>query len=442
MKRSDPVLVIDVGSTFTKAALVDRVTGAVLARGDTPTTTGTDVMHGLRALQHELGADDVPVLACSSAGGGLRLAVVGYERVVTAEAGQRVGLSAGAKVVHVASGRLDTPSLAELVSSSPDIVLLVGGTDGGNADVLCHNATRLAHSRLPTSVPVVVAGNVDGRHECAAVLAAAGRPRILADNVLPRIGVVAPESARAAIRAAFIRHVIGGKGLSSDPAFAQLVRAATPDAVLRGVEVLADVLGGDVLVIDIGGATTDVYSSVADADEQAGRHREVVAALRHARTVEADLGMRWNADGIVTAAHREHLPISSGLRGYAARMVSDPAYLPGQEHEVALDLELARLAAVVAVRRHARPPHPGEPGRPLTDVHHVVGSGGVLRHAAPEAGTAVLGAVVTDRAGGWKLPRHTAADVDRDYLLFVVGLLAEAGHDRGARAVARRMLPG
>jgi uncharacterized protein (TIGR01319 family) len=100
---------------------------------------------------------------CSSAGGGLRLAVVGYERAVTAEAGYRVALSAGAKVVHVASGPLDAPAVTALRGSRPDVVLLVGGTDGGDAEVLRHNGTRLA-ARGPR-VPYVVAGNADARDE-------------------------------------------------------------------------------------------------------------------------------------------------------------------------------------------------------------------------------------------------------------------------------------
>jgi len=208
--------------------------------------------------------DDAAVHACSSAGGGLRLAVVGYERTVTAQAGHRVGLSAGAKVVHVAAGELTSAGLAALRASRPDMVLLVGGTDGGNSDVLLHNAARLARGAIgghgEHAVPIVVAGNVDVRDQTVAVLEATGRPVVASDNVLPQIGVIAPDSARAAIRAAFLRHVIGGKGLSRDPAFGSMVEAATPDVVLRGVEVLASMDGGDVLAVDIGGATTDVYS--------------------------------------------------------------------------------------------------------------------------------------------------------------------------------------
>ena len=148
--------------------------------------------------------DEAVVRACSSAGGGLRLAVVGYERTVTAQAGHRVGLSAGAKVVHVAAGELTTADVAGVRAARPDIILLVGGTDGGNSNVLLHNAARLAKGAIgghgAHAVPVVVAGNVDVRDEAAAVLATTNRPTVLADNVLPQIGVIAPESARAAIR--------------------------------------------------------------------------------------------------------------------------------------------------------------------------------------------------------------------------------------------------
>src|SRR6478752_8875634 len=147
------ILTVDFGSTFTKGAILD----------------------GYRTLRDELDVpDDATVRACSSAGGGLRLAVVGYERTVTAQAGHRVGLSAGAKVVHVAGGELTTADVAGVRASRPDIILLVGGTDGGNRNVLLHNAARLAKGAIgghgAHAVPVVVAGNLEVRDEAAAIL--------------------------------------------------------------------------------------------------------------------------------------------------------------------------------------------------------------------------------------------------------------------------------
>jgi len=303
------VLCVDFGSTFTKAVLVDTADGRLLAGSSVPTTVDSDVLDGYGLIRETLSAEGFPmaddVLACSSAGGGLRLAVVGYERSVTAEAGHRVGLSAGAKVVHVAAGRLTTAQMAALRAARPDVILLVGGTDGGNADVLLHNGSRLAKARM--GAPVVVAGNIGAQPDVAGALRSSDRRFVLTDNVLPKIGVINPDGARAAIRQMFLRHVIGGKGLSKGPEFASMVRAPTPDAMLRGVETFAAGAEGDVLVLDIGGATTDVYSVISPQGEDYALRKDVVAPLWHARTVEGDLGMRWNATGITQAATAERL---------------------------------------------------------------------------------------------------------------------------------------
>jgi hypothetical protein len=475
------VLCVDFGSTFTKAVLLDPADGSLLATASVPTTLDTDVLDGYRTICETIVAAGFPpadhVLACSSAGGGLRLAVVGYERLVTAEAGHRVGLSAGAKIVHVEAGPMTTTRVAALRATRPDVILLVGGTDGGNAEVLRHNGSRLAKARL--GAPVVVAGNVEAGAEVAAALEATGRRFILTENVLPQIGVISPDGARAAIREMFLRHVIGGKGLSNGPEFASMVRAPTPDAMLRGVETLAAATDGDVLVFDIGGATTDVYSVVSPQGEDATLRKEVVAPLWHTRTVEGDLGMRWNARGVAEAAAVEHLmpdghsadradragsagtadraatadragtagTAGSGeqadlerLRRWAALVEADPAHLPKDDDEMALDRDLARVAAVTAVRRHGRPSRPGDEARPLTRVVHVIGSGGVLRHGPKAMQDRVLRTVTTDFAGGWKVPAQARTSIDTAYLLFAAGLLADAdgyGPEVAARVVQR-----
>ncbi len=302
------VACVDFGSTFTKATLVDLATSALVATANHRTTIDTDVLDGWEACLAELAsveprATDAPVLACSSAGGGLRIGVVGNEELVTAEAGRRVALSSGGRVVHVAHGGLNRDGVERLRASRPDVVLLVGGTDGGNAEVLLACAAALATARWRG--PVVVAGNVDARDQVAALLDRAGTPYVLADNVVPRIGVLVPESARAAIREMFLRHVIGGKHLSKRADFTAMVRGATPDVVLTAVELLAHGLdderpgAGDVVVVDVGGATTDVHSVVEVDPEEAGLARQVVAAVPVSRTVEGDLGMRWSAEHTV-----------------------------------------------------------------------------------------------------------------------------------------------
>ncbi|MGW3603484.1 glutamate mutase L [Micromonospora sp. NPDC005161] len=435
----------DVGSTYTKAAVVDLAAGVLVGAAAAPTTVGSDVLHGLdaavAAATAGLGARNVPWYVCSSAGGGLRLAVIGYEPLVTAQAGRRVGLSAGAHVVHVAAGRLGAADLAALRAARPDVVLLVGGTDGGDTDTITHNATRLARARW--RVPVVLAGNGDVRADLTGLLESAGVPVTAAQNVLPRIGVLAPGSARAAIRAVFLRHVIGGKRLSRGTRFARLVRAATPDAVLTGVEVLADTIGGDLAVVDVGGATTDVYSVLTPDERATGPGREVAGSLWRARTVEGDLGMRWSAPGVVRAAADERL-LAPGeqddLTAAAALRAADPAFLAADDAERAVDARIATLAATVALRRHARGASTGErAGRDLRDVRLMVGSGGVLRHAPAHTAGQVLAAVLGDHAGGWALPRAARPVVDTDYVLAAGGLLAEE-HRAASGALLRHHL--
>ncbi|HKE63449.1 MAG TPA: glutamate mutase L [Micromonosporaceae bacterium] len=439
----------DVGSTFTKLTVVDVDGGALIATAAHPTTVGTDVLHGLKAATTAVaaalpGADLSRVRLCSSAGGGLRLAVVGYESLVTAEAGQRVGLSAGARVVHVAAGRLNTAALGELRAARPDVILLVGGTDGGDADVLRHNAARLASARV--RMPVVVAGNADVRDEIEASLVSHGVRTVVTDNVLPRIGVLNPMPARAAIRHVFLSHVIGGKKLSrgrwEGRRFVELVYGPTPDLVLTGVEMLADDLSVDLVVVDIGGATTDVYSVLTpDPEQSTGPRAEVAGTLWRSRTVEGDLGMRWSASGVVSAATAERLlhprqvedaPLGDdrafvddvALAAAAERRVADPDLIAPTDMERAVDRRIAELAATIALRRHARGEPGGAPRKDLRDVRLVIGSGGVLRHATDEVARAILAAPLHDVGGGWPLPRDAVTIVDTAYVLAAAGLLA------------------
>jgi uncharacterized protein (TIGR01319 family) len=375
---------VDIGSTYTKAALVELPTGWLLATAQAPTTLD-DVVSGV--LTATAGFGDVPVVGCSSAGGGLRLAVVGYEELISAEAGHRAALSAGARVVHVAAGVLSDAGLASVRSSAPDVVLLVGGTDGGEVSVLRANAATLASADW--SVPVVLAGNAALRDEVAATLRDGGLPVREADNVLPDIGKLDPESARTAIREVFLEHVIGGDRLSTDRRLRQWVRAVTPDAVLDGVSVLAglrrtaDVPG--VVVLDVGGATTDVYC-VPDPDaEQASLGREAVGVPARRRTVEGDLGVSWSVEALRTAAADEGLPV------------------PGDDH-----LALGEAAATIALRRHLR--------------------------AAAAYGPGGAGA----RGGAGSVLSGTEVVVDRDYVLAAAGLLA-AEHRAAAGALLRRL---
>ncbi|MGZ4444850.1 MAG: glutamate mutase L, partial [Nocardioidaceae bacterium] len=453
-RAGDLVACVDFGSTFTKAALVDVRTGALLATASHRTTIDTDVLDGWEDCLAQLTAADprapnARVLACSSAGGGLRIAVVGNEELVTAEAGRRVALSSGGRVVHVASGGLDPAALGALRDSRPDVVLLVGGTDGGNAEVLLGCARALAG----WPGPVVVAGNVDAQPEVSSLLTDAGTPHVCADNVVPQIGVLAPDSARAAIREMFLRHVIGGKHLSKRADFTAMVRGATPDVVLTAVELLARGLGpeqpgaGDVVVVDVGGATTDVHSVVEVDPEDSGLSREVVATLPVSRTVEGDLGMRWSAVSAVEEGVAAGLAEDGRFREAAAVRQATPSSLPEDAAGRRDDLEIARLAVAVALRRHAGRAQvvfdPGtgagvveRSGKDLREVDLLVGSGGVLRHAGADGPRVLARSIEADE--GWQVPRAPHTVVDVDYVLAPAGLLA-AEHPETAFRLVRSL---
>jgi len=351
--------------------------------------------------------------------------VVGNEELVTAEAGRRVALSSGGKVVSVVA-MADGGDLTDL--GDPDVVLLTGGTDGGNSEVLLAAARQLASA---WNGPVVVAGNVDAQSEVAGILR--GLPHVLADNVVPRIGELAPESARAAVREMFLAHVIGGKHLSARDEFTAMVRGATPDVVLTGVEVLARAVG-DVVVVDVGGATTDVHSVIELDPDSVGR--EVVATTPVTRTVEGDLGMRWSA--LTTVADQPELEPA------ARRRHDDPGFLPDTEEERDADEAIARAAVGLALRRHAgRSKVVVSPegrvvertGKDLRRAGLLVGSGGVLRHGRPDVAQRVLAGSTGEVEGGWQLPRSPRVVVDTEYVLAAVGLLA-AEHPESAYRLA------
>jgi uncharacterized protein (TIGR01319 family) len=292
----------------------------------------------------------------------------------------------------------------------------------------------------------------------------AGTPYELAANVVPRIGVLVPGPARAAIRDMFVQHVIGGKHLSERTDFTAMVRGATPDVVLTAVVLFARGLGaqhpgaGDVVVVDVGGATTDVHSvlepDASDVVRDGGLSREVVATVPVSRTVEGDLGMRASAVPTVQeGVEAGLLEDSARIRAAAEVRRVDLGFLPGTREEWHDDELIATAAVGVALRRHAgrRQVAYGPQGRvversgkDLRRVEVLVGSGGVLRHHAPEGAARVLRTVTAgptgEQSGGWQLPVAPRVVVDRDYVLAAAGLLAE-DHPLAAYALLGRLRP-
>jgi uncharacterized protein (TIGR01319 family) len=194
------------------------------------------------------------------------------------------------------------------------------------------------------------------------------------------------------------------------------------------------------VVVDVGGATTDVHSVVELDPEEATLSREVVATTPVTRTVEGDLGMRWSATSTVAAAE---LP---QLSGAAEVRHADPGYLPSTDAEYADDEAIARAAVGLALRRHAGRSQVvvgpdgrvvERTGKDLREVDLLVGSGGVLRHGRPGVEDRVLAGSVGEVEGGWQLPHAPKVVIDRDYVLAAAGLLVEQHPGAAARLVQR-----
>src|SRR4051794_3249473 len=447
------IALADFGSTYTKLSLVDPEEGRLLARAEAPTTIGTDLMDGyadaLEAARATAGAsiEIDETIAASSAGGGLRVAAVGLVADLTGTAAHQAALNAGARIGAVLAGALGEEQLDELRAARPEIVLFAGGTDGGQADLVLANARRLAAARL--SAHFVVACNSQVAEEAAAMLRVAGAPAEVAANVMPRLGELQIDAARAAILRAFLDHVIGGKGLSASPEFERMVRMPTPEAVLEATRLLSQgtrvVPGvGDVMVVDVGGATTDVHSNRVAEAATPGIEDPLLPPPPTVRTVEGDLGLRSGAAGVV-AADRRWIQAETGLDeaalGQAVSLRSgDSKWVPEEVEESRLDRLLAVSCATHAVRRHCGtmllsrgeggPPTLVRDGPDLREVELVLGTGGVFAHR-PD-GREVLRGALGRRAPRSLTPRDPVLSVDANYILAAAGLLA--AHDADAAA--------
>ncbi|HSQ05839.1 MAG TPA: methylaspartate mutase accessory protein GlmL, partial [Burkholderiales bacterium] len=428
-------LLIDFGSTYTKLRAVDLDARRILGSGQGPSTVTSDIRIGMNAaladLERRVGR--LPPfhyrLASSSAAGGLRMVTVGLVRELTAEAARQAALGAGAKLVGTFAYRLTTGDINRIRALAPDIILLAGGTDGGNSEVVLSNARALGDTALPC--PIVYAGNRAAADEALSCLS--GKRVIVADNVMPEFNVLNIEPARTAIRQIFIDRIVHAKGIDRAQAMFDAVLMPTPAAVMEGARLLADGIDGcdglgSLMIIDPGGATTDVHS-VASSEAAAGVVFQGLPEPRVKRTVEGDLGMRHNASTIVQVAGLNPIAADAELdpervTTLLAEITQDVERLPQTAEETALDRALARAAVRIAVSRHcgtvetvytAMGAVSVQHGKDLTNVRAVIGTGGAI--IASEDPYGVLATALADPAQPTVLkPKAPRLLLDRDYL--------------------------
>ena len=419
---------------------MDLESKRLIGSGQGPSTVTTDINVGMRAALEDLErrAGKLPRfryrLASSSAAGGLRMVTIGLVRELTAEAARQAALGAGAKLVGTFAYRLTENDLKEITAMAPDIVLLAGGTDGGNMEVVLHNAAALAASAL--ACPIVYAGNRAASDEARRLLGS--KSLVCTQNVMPEFNELNIEPARAAIRGVFIERIVHAKGIDRAAAEFDAVVMPTPAAVLEGARLVADGVAGiqglgSVLVVDPGGATTDVHS-VAGGEPAPGVVPQGLPEPRVKRTVEGDLGMRHNAAAVVEAAGIGVVAADAGLhenqiRAFLEKLTAE--HLPASAEEKSFDQALARAAVAIAVQRHCGTlktvytptgPVTVQHGKDLRRVDAVIGTGGVL--AASADARAILARALADAREPLALkPVAPRLLLDREYLLYACGLL-------------------
>lgn len=443
---SYPILLIDIGSTFTKVTAVNMGTESILGTAKAFTTVATDVSEGLKNALSVLGEQTGPIeyrerYACSSAAGGLKMAAVGLVPELTAKAASLAALSAGAKVMKAYSYELCNRDAEEIFNIRPDIMLLTGGTDGGNRKVILHNARVLA--RIDGDFPVIIAGNRSAADEAAEILTAAGKTVRVCENVMPEFNVLKIDPARSAIREIFLKRIIRAKGLTGVESLVKGILMPTPSAVLQAVTLLAtgckEEKGiGDLMAVDVGGATTDVYSIAEGMPQRDGVQFKGLPEPFEKRTVEGDLGVRYNARSLAETAGYAELGRKCGLEVGSINEIigiidKSPDILPnGDERIGMLDYSLASMAVRLGVNRHAGKletvytlsgPAFVQTGKDLTGVKMVIGTGGPVINGKNPRG--VLQEALFDASDPSLLkPVNPAFMLDGRYILAAMGLLS------------------
>lgn len=453
------IICIDIGSTWTKAARFkisdDRF---VLENKAVVPTTVENLPSGFYDVLKLLEPDydwqnckeaPVPVRFSSSAKGGLNVAVVGLVPELTLKIGKIAAYSAGAKITAAFPYKLTRDSLKTIEKTKPDILLLCGGTDGGNERYVRENACALAGSTF--SGTIIYAGNQMASDEIERVL---GQKKLkLCQNLMPDFGCLNVEPVREAIKEVFLETIVEGKGLKILVDQFGIEPVPTPVAVLNLVNAIGkqDVDWQNFALIDLGGATTDFYSFCESWNEDSGTVLKGINEPKIKRSVEGDLGLRVSSEPTF-AAGEDWLRSFCGLTKsavesfseYSKMLQNNTSRLAGSEQEKKYDELLADICVNNSFVRHAGTIERvfttggavwAQTGKDLRRIKKVIGTGGYLTAAFHE------GYMVKSPLDSFKnrenivlLPENFKYYVDSDYIFPLLGLLAMEFPAYSARA--------
>jgi uncharacterized protein (TIGR01319 family) len=362
----------------------------VIHREATPTTV-ENLVTGFNRVYEALGGqrEKPQVFVSSSAKGGLTIAAIGLVPDLTLKAAKMAAASAGGKVIASFAYKLTQADIGTLEKLKSDIILLSGGTDGGDETYVLHNARMLAASSVGSFI--LYAGNQAVREPVLDILRRSGKEASATANILPDLDSVQVDEARKAIGDIFLKRIIEGRGLSTVRDICSADPRPTPAAVYDLVGLLEDNDEG-LLVLDMGGATTDVYTVSDPYSEQSNRIFRGLPETRLKRTVEGDLGLRVSA-AFVAETGLSYMRRSldegrqSAFKAWVERIRSNTGILPSTEEEQQFDDMLAVICVAESIARHGGTLTPSftpeglvwiQQGKDLARVHRIIGSGGRL----------------------------------------------------------------
>lgn len=439
-------LLIDFGSTFTKLCAVDTDKCEIIGTASDFTTVETDISEGyqkaLTKLINKVGykVNFEQVVACSSAAGGLKMAAIGLVKELTVEAAKRVCLGAGAKVDLVFSHHLNKGEIEQIIEKKIDIILLAGGSDGGNSECVLYNAEHLG--KYGVSIPVVYAGNKSVQDEIQEIFKKYKMNGFICENVMPAINMLNVTSARDKIREIFLKQIIEAKGIKKIESQINQVILPTPSAVLDAAKLLSegylDEEGlGEIVIVDIGGATTDLYSIC----ESTKRSDVIIQGLEEPfakRTVEGDLGMRYSAPGIVKSLSEREINFINKDKGVdiveeVNKRYKNVKLLPENNHDEFIDQFLAEMCAYRSMHRHCgritevlTPMGKvyNQTGKDLSDVSYVIGTGGVIINSKHQHNILRQTTNILHNHSELR-PNDPVFLIDHEYILSAMGLLSK-----------------
>lgn len=457
-------LTVDFGSTYTKLTLIDVANAEIVATASAFTTITTDVLEGFnnawqKILAQHPDAHYDRLLSCSSAAGGLKMVALGLVPSLTSKAAKMAASSAGAKVVKTYAYEISHAEQEEIYEINPDLVLLCGGTDGGNKEVILANARRLAE--IDRSFAIIAAGNKSASYDLEEIFAQCDKKCVVTENVMPEFGQLNILPARQCIMDLFISRIIDAKGLGEVQKRAELEIIPTPFAVLKACELLSKGIDeehpgwGDLMAVDLGGATTDIYSMTDGAPSMDNVLIKGIPEPYSKRTVEGDLGMRYSLKALedetdVKALARAYGVTPEAIVDWVERCAASPDTVaePGSQEQV-IEEALAYSAVDIAVERHAgvisKVYTPiGEMftlvGKDLTQVPRLIGIGGALINSSDPA-RILSGSRFNPQRYEYAKPKEPDFYLDKRYIIASMGLLSQVAPEVALTILQREVLP-